>query len=91
MSNAEIRQELEKLREQVAALAAARRRNRTGREPEPDVEEPEAGSEHTEAEHTIRQQLEEIIKMFQEEIHDMPAMPTLAVFMLGVIVGRHLR
>lgn len=92
MKHDDIRDELEKLRQQVAGLSTTKRRHRETQEQEtkPD-EEADATAEQGEAEHAIRKQLEDLVKMFQEEIHDMPAMPTLAVFMLGVIVGRYLR
>ncbi len=40
---------------------------------------------------TVKNQIEELIKLMQDEIRDMPAVTTLVVFALGIIMGRHLR
>lgn len=89
MTNADIHEELLRLRKQVAELAAARRQHSAASERE--AEDAAMGAEQEQAEHTIREQIEELMKLLQEEIRDMPALPTLAVFMLGVLVGRYLR
>lgn len=89
MSNADMHEELLQLRKQVAALSAARRQHKAASEPE--EEETSSASEQEQAEHTIKEQIEDLIKLLQDDIRDMPAMPTLAVFMLGVLVGRYLR
>lgn len=89
MSNDDIHEELLRLRKQVAALSAARRKHDAA--PEVDEESASASAEQNENEHAIRKQIEDLIKLLQEEVRDMPAMPTLAVFMLGVMVGRFLR
>ena len=90
MSNDDFRKELERLREQVAALSKTKRPHDGTQRPE-DEDETAAEAEQGETEHAVRKQIEDIINMLKEEIHDMPAMPTLAVFMLGVLVGRYLR
>ncbi len=88
MTNAEVHEELLQLRKQVAALAESRRRqNAKSAHDREDAEEPANGS----SEETIREQIEELTRLFQDEIREMPALPTLAVFMLGVLVGRYLR
>ena len=89
MSNADVHAELLRLRKQVAALSAARRQHKA--KPDPEDDDGAAASEQEADEHTIREQVEDLIKLLQEEIRDMPAIPTLAVFMLGVLVGRYLR
>ena len=89
MSKADVHEELLRLRKQVAALSAARRQHKET--PQPEEEEAASASGQEQTEHPIREQIEDLIKLLQEEIHDMPAMPTLAVFMLGVLVGRYLR
>ena len=88
MTNAEVHEELLQLRKQVAALAESRRRqNAKAAHDREDAEEP--GNDASEQ--TIRDQIEELTRLFQDEIREMPALPTLAVFMLGVLVGRYLR
>jgi chromatin segregation and condensation protein Rec8/ScpA/Scc1 (kleisin family) len=89
MTNADVHEELLRLRKQVDALAATRRRQKASR----DTEEEEAAEtdEASQADQTIREQIEELTKLVQDEIRDMPALPTLAVFLLGVLVGRYLR
>jgi hypothetical protein len=89
MTNADIHEELLRLRKQVAELAAARRQHKAASERE--EQDTAMGAEQEQADHTIREQIEELTKLLQEEIRDMPALPTLAVFMLGVLIGRYLR
>ena len=89
MSHADLQDELLRLRKQVEALSAARRKQRA--QAESEQEEPEPVDDDTETEHAIGKQIEELIQLLREEVRDMPAMPTLAVFMLGILVGRYLR
>ncbi len=89
MTNADIHEELLRLRKQVAELAAARRQHKAA--PEGEAEDSAVGAEQEQADHKIREQIEELTKLLQDEIRDMPALPTLAVFMLGVLIGRYLR
>ena len=89
MTNADIHAELQRLRKQVEALSEARKQQKA--KPNPEVDDADAEPESSEAEHTIKQHIDDLMKLLQEEIHDMPALPTLAVFMLGVLVGRYLR
>ncbi len=88
-SDADIQAELLELRKRVEALAAARRNKRS--QPEHEDDESEETPENEQAKQDIKQQIEDLMKLFQEEIRDMPAMPTLGVFMLGILVGRYLR
>ncbi len=88
-SDADIQAELLELRKRVEALAAARRSKRSQTEHEDD--ESEETPENEQAKQDIKKQIEDLMKLFQEEIRDMPAMPTLGVFMLGILVGRYLR
>ena len=87
--DADIQAELLELRKRVEALAAARRNKRphTEREEEESQETPE----NEQANQDIKKQIEDLLALFQEDIRDMPAMPTLGVFMLGILVGRYLR
>ncbi len=88
-SDADIQAELLELRKRVEALAAARRNKRS--QPEHEDDESEETPENEQAKQDIKKQIEDLMKLFQEEIRDMPAMPTLGVFMLGILVGRYLR
>lgn len=89
MTDAEVREELLRLRKQVAELSEARKQHKA--EAERDEEESGTTSEHSETGEAIKKQIEELIKLLQDEVRDMPAMPTLGVFLLGVLVGRYLR
>ena len=89
MSHADLQDELLRLRKQVEALSAARRKQQA--QAEFDQEEPDPVDDDTDSEHAIQKQIEELIQLLREEVRDMPAMPTLAVFMLGILVGRYLR
>jgi hypothetical protein len=89
MSDAEVREELIRLRKQVEALSEARKHQRAKAQTEARVADAAADSDEDEP--NLRKQVEELIKLAQEEIREMPAMPTLAVFLLGVLVGRYLR
>lgn len=88
-SDVDIQTELLELRKRVEALAAARRNKRS--QPEHEDDESEETPENEQAKQDIKKQIEDLMKLFQEEIRDMPAMPTLGVFMLGILVGRYLR
>jgi hypothetical protein len=90
MTNADIHEELLRLRKQVAELAAARRQHTAAAKRE-EEDAAMGNQEDAQGEHTIREQIEELTKLLQDEIRDMPALPTLAVFMLGVLIGRYLR
>lgn len=88
-SDEDIQAELLELRKRVEALAAARRSKQSQQQHK--EEEAEETLEDEETKQDIKQQIEDLMKLFQEEIRDMPAMPTLGVFMLGILVGRYLR
>lgn len=89
MSTADIQRELDQLRKEVAALAAARERKESSANRENDDAAMDA--EDGAKEHAIKGQIEELIKLLQDEIRDMPAATTLAVFALGFLLGRYLR
>ena len=89
MSNEEMRQELERLRKEVAALSQARQEKKP--EPPPEEEEALTTAESAEDDQATKGQVEELIKLLQEEIRDMPTITTVAVFALGILVGRFLR
>ncbi len=89
MSNADVQKELEQLRKEVAALSTARNQKEPPTTREDDDEPTDTGQGETE--HAIKGQIEELIKLLQEEIREMPAVTTLAVFALGILMGRHMR
>ncbi|MDA0991461.1 MAG: hypothetical protein O3A51_12005, partial [Verrucomicrobia bacterium] len=85
----DVHEELNQLRKEVAALSAARKQKEdpTTR----DDDEASTDSETGDAGHAIRGQIEELIKLLQDEFRDMPAATALAVFALGILLGRYLR
>lgn len=89
MSTSDVQRELEQLRKEVAALAVARKQKKSPATRGDDDSPTDA--EHGETEHAVKGQIEELIKLVQDEIRDMPAVTTLAVFALGILVGRLLR
>ena len=89
MSTSDVQEELNQLRKEVAALSAQRKKKASSA-PREDEDAP-ADAEAGETEHAIKGQIEELIKLLQEEIRDMPAATTLAVFALGILMGRLLR
>jgi len=94
MSNEETARELEKLRADVAALSDARRET-ASRPAEPLQTE----AAPVEEEHLLddlippeqKSQLEELGELLQEEIRDLPTITCLAVFSLGILMGRLMR
>ncbi len=89
MSTSDVQEELKQLRKEVATLSAARKK-KTSSAPQADEDVP-AATEAGETENAFKGQIEELIKLLQEEIRDMPAVTTLAVFALGILMGRLLR
>ena len=91
MGTSDVQKELDQLRKEVAALSAARKQKEPPTTQDDDVDEAPTDAEQGEQEHAIKDQIEELIKLMQDEIRDMPAVTTLVVFALGIIMGRHLR
>ena len=89
MGTSDVQKELDQLRKEVAALSAARKQKESPTTPDDDDAPTE--TEQGGTEHAIKDQIEELIKLMQDEIRDMPAVTTLVVFALGIIMGRHLR
>ena len=89
MSTSDVQAELKQLREEVAALSAARTQKESPTQQQ-DEDAP-ADSDAGNTEHAIKGQIDELVKLLQDEIRDMPAATTLAVFALGVLMGRLLR
>jgi len=89
MSNEDMQAELEQLRKQVAELSAARKQQQA--EPPPQEEETPEVAGPEEVEPAVKGQVEELLKLLQDEVRDMPAITTLTVFALGILMGRFLR
>jgi len=89
MSTSEVQQELAKLRKEVAALSTARKQ----KAPTETLDDHEASTdtEHENSGNAIKGQIEELTTLLQDEIREMPALTTLTVFALGVVMGRLLR
>ena len=93
MTNEDTARELEKLRADVAALSDARR-EAAANPPDKSAEsvasanlqssEPAVSEAH-------RSQLEELGELLQAEIRDLPTITCLAVFSLGILMGRLMR
>jgi hypothetical protein len=98
MSNDDTTSELEKLRAELAALKAAQR------EPSPSSPEQAASAPASagqaessvasvlqEAEDEVKGQFDELATLLEHEIRDLPAITCLAVFSIGILMGRLLR
>ena len=94
MSNDETARELEKLRADVAALSDARRQDSV-QPPESPAGNADAPPVPTEIDLEIpeeqKSQLEELGDLLQAEIRDLPTVTCLAVFSLGILMGRLMR
>ena len=89
MSTSEVQQELAKLRKEVAALSATRKQKERPQTLEDD--EAPTDTEEENSGNAIKNQIEELTTLLQDEIREMPALTTLTVFALGVVMGRLLR
>ena len=93
MSNNDTATELEKLRADVAALSEARR-EKPAEATEPSRQEQVATdvvAESPAISDEERSQIEELGELLQQEIRDLPTITTLAVFSLGILMGRLMR
>ncbi|MDJ0907036.1 MAG: hypothetical protein QNJ00_08010 [Woeseiaceae bacterium] len=101
MASDDTGRELEKLRADVAALQDARRADKVKAEEAPPAavpsEPPTADIAESAAAETAalpeeqRTQLEELGDLLQQEIRDLPTITCLAVFSLGILMGRLMR
>jgi hypothetical protein len=104
MAGEDMHKELEQLRAEVAALSAARA-SKQAADAQPDTPpvEPQT-SEKDEvsdvigharaavaADAELKGQFDQLFEHLEQEIKDLPAITTLAVFSLGVLFGRLLR
>jgi hypothetical protein len=104
MTGDDMHQELEQLRAEVATLSAAREsKQAAGAQPETSPIEPQASDtgdvngiieqarEAVEGDAELKGQFDQLFEHLEQEIKDLPAITTLAVFSLGVLFGRLLR
>ena len=82
MINEETARELEKLREDVASLSDVRKKA---------ADKLEDALDEIAIPEELKTQLEELGKLLQAEIRDLPAITCLAIFALGVLMGRMMR
>ena len=95
MRNEEIKGELAALRAEVVALAEARKQAPEPQgAPEPPKESALATKEDTssETEHEgFMGQVQELVELLEHELRETPVVSGLAIFSLGILVGRFLR
>lgn len=77
-----VQKELDELRGQVAALAAGQKASAV----EPESEEDEAPAHEV----NLKERFEELFQSLERDINETPATTCLAIFALGVLVGRTL-
>ena len=85
MAKKNMRDELEELRKQVQELASAQRAS----DRETDAESPEIESTGVD-EGTLASKFEDLFKSLEQDINEMPTTTGLAIFALGILVGRTL-
>jgi hypothetical protein len=104
MSGDDMHKELEQLRAEVAALSAARA-SRQDAEAQSDTSPIESQTPETDEvsgiienaqaavadDAELKGQFDQLFEHLEQEIKDLPAITTLAVFSLGVLFGRLLR
>jgi hypothetical protein len=104
MADQDMQLELEQLRAEVAALSAARTRKKAAEaQTEASVDDTQAAQSDevsgiigqaqaaVEADAELKGQFDQLFEHLEQEIKDLPAITTLAVFSLGVLFGRLLR
>ena len=100
MANDDVKRELEALRAEVAALSKARSESRRGRraaragaeagvDPESDPEAAvDESDESSPPEFDIKNHLEDLVELLENEVKELPVAACLAIFVAGVLVGR---
>ncbi len=104
MADKDMHKELEQLRAEVATLSAARTSKQVAEaqsdtapnEPQPTETDDLSGIiENAQAatadDAELKSQFDQLFEQLEQEIKDLPAITTLAVFSLGVLFGRLLR
>ena len=94
MANDDVKRELEALRAEVAALSKARSESRrerraagAGAEPDPEAAVDES-DESSPPEFDIKNHLEDLVELLENEVKELPVAACLAIFVAGVLVGR---
>ena len=95
MRNEEIKSELAALRAEVVALADARKQAPEAQEPpaSPDrsaLAKDQGDSSETEDEGFMGQ-VQELVELLEHELRETPVVSGLAIFSIGILVGRFLR
>jgi hypothetical protein len=104
MADKDTQKELEQLRAEVAALSAARASKQAAvaqsdtapiEQQPPETDELSGILENAKAavadDAELKGQFDQLFEQLEQEIRDLPAITTLAVFSLGVLFGRLLR
>jgi hypothetical protein len=104
MSNDDTASELQRLRAEMAALKEAQREPETAAPPPGPSEKvnlpekpiaeaaaPAPADEAEAGEEEVKSQLDELAALLEHEIRDLPTITCLAVFSLGILMGRLLR
>lgn len=98
MRNEEIKAELAALRAEVVALAEARKQAPQAPEAHQPSEPPESSvlatdqDTSSETEHEgFMGQVQELVELLEHELRETPVVSGLAIFSLGILVGRFLR
>lgn len=96
MDMASMQRELKRLRAEVAALTAARDQQEPNpsAEGEQDSSEPQrtvSSASESGEDSGLKHRFDELIDILEKELRDLPTITCLAVFSLGIILGRHLR
>jgi hypothetical protein len=103
MSNDDTASELQKLRAEMAALKEAQQEPAAGSPPGPsekvsipekpivEAAAPAPADEAEAGEEEVKSQLDELAALLEHEIRDLPTITCLAVFSLGILMGRLLR
>ena len=81
----DVQKELDELRAQVEALAAAQKERSAAAEPEA-----QATPEPPEEERDLVKSFEDLFQSLQQDLNETPTTTCLAIFALGILVGRAL-
>ena len=96
MAKTTMQQELERLRAEVAALTArcdeAEASANSNDKADGNVNSVEGASvADTSGDSVFKHQFEELVGLIEHEIRDLPTITCIAVFSLGIVLGRYLR
>lgn len=92
MRNEEIKSELAALRAEVVALAAAREEAAPPQEDPGSIESSDEEADISEVEDEgVMGQIQELIELLEHELKETPVVSGLAIFAVGILVGRFLR